>query len=122
MAMHGRPAACPTIVANVMSAANLMEQHYVLRYVHRITDSLDRMIEWLAAYELLNNSHLCCNVNMGYVARQRCSDGRAWYCKYCKSIDLFQQIRFLLTRICHLVKLLNSCIGGWILTQSKASL
>ena len=84
MAARGRPAARPTIVADVTPAANLMEQHYVLCDVHRITDSLDRTIEWLAACGLLSNSQLCCNANMGYVARQRCSDGRAWYCKYCQ--------------------------------------
>ena len=84
MAARGRPAARPTIEAKVTPVANLMEQHYVLRDVHRITDSLDRTIEWLAACGLLSNSQLCCNANMGYVARQRCSDGRAWYCKYFK--------------------------------------
>ena len=77
MAARGRPAARPTIVASVTPAANLMEQHYVLRDVHGITDSLDLTIEWLAACGLLSNSQLCCNANMGYVAHVRCSDGRA---------------------------------------------
>lgn len=84
MAARGRVAARRTIVANVMPAANLAEQHYVLRDIHRITDNVERTIEWLAERGLLSNSQLCCNENMGFVSRERCTDGRAWYCKHCK--------------------------------------
>ena len=63
----------------------------------------------LAEHGLLSNEQVCCKESMGFVRRPKYSDGRAWYCKRCKSFrsirvnSFFADSRLTLSKILELM-------------------
>ena len=80
-----------------------------LRDLHQATIDTDRTINWLADHGLVSNEQVCCKQSMGFVCRAKYSDGRAWYCKRCKSFrsirvnSLFADSRLILSKILELM-------------------
>ena len=90
MTERGRPTARRSIVENVILPANLVDTHMKLRDLHQVTIDTDRTINCLAEHGLVSNEQVSCKQSMGFLRRAKYSDGRAWYCKRCKS---FRSIR-----------------------------
>lgn len=87
MALGGRPTASHHIVvpATVIDSANLINVRVKMRDIMVVSANIELTIAWMARHRLLGNAATCCNQLMGYVNREKLSDGKAWYCKACKS-------------------------------------
>lgn len=93
---RGRPTASRFIInANdIVDSALLTTLNFKLQDIHRVTATKESTIAWLARHQLLRNTMNCCGDQMGFVNRDRLSDGKAWYCRLCKSYKSIRKDSF----------------------------
>ena len=88
--MAGRPAAPVTIVQadEILNRdAIIDEEPFNIQQMCAIVLVQDDLIKWLVIHRLLKNSCPChvCSVPMSYINHADITEGKTWYCKFCKT-------------------------------------